>query len=291
MSALIGRKGVTWVLALLGVVLLVVGCGRQDRAPQASPVAAGYGPQEPPVTIDFWYMPNGPSPDTVIRREIDRFHALHPNITVRATKLEWPDALTRLTTAAASGSGPDVSQLGTTWVGSISSLGGLRPFTDDELAWLGGREAYLPASWTSTRLLGRTEVTAVPWFVDIRAVFYRTDILRGLGIDPAKAFADWRSFAATLDRISSSGKVAALGQPGKADWNVVHNVAPFVWEAGGDFLSDDGTRATVATPAALDGVDYYQRLVAKHNSRPVLRSTYVEARETFIHGGGAGVVP
>src|SRR5919106_413352 len=140
MSALIGRKGVTWVLALLGVVLLVVGCGRQDRAPQASPVAAGYGPQEPPVTIDFWYMPNGPSPDKVIRREIDRFEALHPNITVRATKLEWPDALTRLTTAAASGSGPDVSQLGTTWVGSISSLGGLRPFTDDELIWLVQRE-------------------------------------------------------------------------------------------------------------------------------------------------------
>jgi multiple sugar transport system substrate-binding protein len=144
------RKGGIWVIALLVVMLVVVGCGRQDRAPQAAPVVAGYGLQEPPVTIDFWYMPNGPSPDKVVRREVDRFHALHPNITVRATKLDWPDALTRLTTAAASGSGPDVSQLGTTWVGSISSLGGLRPFGDDELAWLGGREAYLPASWTST---------------------------------------------------------------------------------------------------------------------------------------------
>jgi multiple sugar transport system substrate-binding protein len=284
MGALMRRKGGIWVVALLVVMLMVVGCGRQDRAPQAAPVVAGYGLQEPPVTIDFWYMPNGPSPDKVVRREVDRFHALHPNITVRATKLDWPDALTRLTTAAASGSGPDVSQLGTTWVGSISSLGGLRPFSDDELAWLGGREAYLPASWTSTRLLGRTEVTAVPWFVDIRAVFYRTDILRSLDIDPATAFTDWRSFAATLDRISAGGKVAALGQPGKADWNVVHNVAPFVWEAGGDFLSADGTRATVATPAALDGVDYYRKLVAKYNSRFVLRGTYTEARRAFVDG-------
>lgn len=284
MGAPMRRRGGIWVVMLVVVVVLAAGCGRQDRASQGSAAPVGYGPDQPPVTIEFWYMPNGPSPEKAMRREVDRFHKLHPNITVRATRVDWPDALTRLTTAAASGSGPDVSQLGTTWVGSISSLEGLRPFREEELAWLGGREVYLPASWTSTRLLGHPEVTAVPWFVDIRAVFYRTDILRGLGIDPSTAFTDWRSFEATLDRISTHGKVAALGQPGKADWNVVHNVAPFVWDAGGDFLSADGTRATVATPAALDGVDYYQRLVAKYNSRQVLRGTYAEARRAFVDG-------
>ena len=102
MGALMRRKGGYVILALL--VVLAVGCGRQER-PSPSPAAVGYGPQEPPVTIDFWYMPNGPSPDKVIRREVGRFHELHPNITVRATKLDWPDALTRLTTAAASASG------------------------------------------------------------------------------------------------------------------------------------------------------------------------------------------
>jgi len=280
-------RGPLWravgVVAIV-LALLVAGCSKQNRTPQTAPVVRGYGPQEPAVTIDFWYMPNGPSPDQVVRREVDRFHGLHPNITVRATKLDWPGALTRLTTAAASGSGPDVSQLGTTWVGSISSLGGLRPFSGPELAWLGGPDAYLPASWTSTRLVGQTDVTAVPWFVDIRALFYRTDVLRDLGIDPARAFTDWRSFAATLDRIETGGRMAALGQPGKADWNVVHNIAPFIWGAGGDFLSADGTRATVATPAALDGVDYYQKLVAKYDSRPVLRGTYTEARQAFVDG-------
>jgi len=283
MRGLVRRAGSACVVVLV-LALLVVGCGKPEQAPQAPRVVAGYGPQEPPVTIDFWYMPNGPSPDTVIQREIDRFHQLHPNITVRATKLDWPDALTRLTTAAASGSGPDVSQLGTTWVGSISSLGGLRPFSEEELGWLGGRDAFLPASWTSSHLHGRSEVTAVPWFVDIRAVFYRSDVLRGLGIDPAAAFTDWRSFAATLGRIAASGRVAPLGQPGKADWNVVHNIAPFVWGAGGDFLSADGTRATVTTPAALDGVDYYQQLVARYDSRPVLRGTNTEARRAFVEG-------
>jgi multiple sugar transport system substrate-binding protein len=281
MRGLVRRHVAVWLLAMV-LALPVASCGRQEQ--RTAPVVRGYGPQEPPVTIDFWYMPNGPSPDQVVRREVERFHRLHPNITVKATKLDWPGALTRLTTAAASGSGPDVSQLGTTWVGSISSLGGLRPFSEAELSWIGGREAYLPASWTSTKLLGQNEVTAVPWFVDIRAVFYRTDVVRELGIDPAKAFADWRSFAATLDRIASNRRMAALGQPGKADWNVVHNVAPFVWAAGGDFLSEDGTRATIAAPTALDGVDYYQKLVAKYDSRAVLRGTYTEARQAFIDG-------
>jgi multiple sugar transport system substrate-binding protein len=272
------------MVALL-VVSLLGGCSRA-KAPSggAAGEPLGYGLGEPPVTVEFWYMPNGPFPDRDVRREADLFHDQHPNITVRATKLDWSEALTKLTTAAASGAGPDVAQLGTTWTGGITALGALRPFSSPELDGLGGRAAFLPASWTSTHLVGREQVTAVPWFVDVRAVFYRSDVLARLHLEPATAFATWSSLEAALARIKATGTIAALGQPGKNDWNVVHNIAPFVWDAGGDLLSPDATKPAVTSPAAVTGVDYYQRLVARFNSRVTLEKNSTDAQQSFADG-------
>src|SRR5437763_967364 len=81
------------------------------------------------------------------------------------------------------GEGPDVTQLGTTWVGGISAAGALKPYTAEELRGLGGRDAFLRASWTATQLVGADAPTAVPWFVDIRAIFYRTDVLQRVHLE------------------------------------------------------------------------------------------------------------
>jgi multiple sugar transport system substrate-binding protein len=283
MKAAVPKSGASLVLFALA---LLTGCGGHAAtpAPRNAGAAPGYGPNEPPVTIEFWYMPNGPAPDRDMSREVERFHAQHPNITVRATKLDWAEALTRLNTAAASGAGPDVAQLGTTWVGGITALGALQPFTAQQLDGLGGRGAFLQASWTSTHLAGHPEVTAVPWFVDVRAIFYRSDILARLHLDPRAAFANWSSFEATLARIKARGGIAALGQPGKNDWNVVHNIAPFIWDAGGDLLSPDGAEPAVDTAAAVTGVDYYQRLVGRFNSRTTLQKNSTDAQNAFADG-------
>lgn len=246
--------------------------------------ALGYGPGQPAVTIKFWYMPNGPDPERSMKAEAERFHQLHPNITVAPTMLEWGRAMTQLSTAASGGDGPDVTQLGTTWVGGISASGALRRYTAAEIEALGGRGAFLPASWTATGLVGTGQVTAVPWFADIRALFYRTDVLARLGLDPAAAFATWDSLEQTLARIKADGQVAALGQAGKNDWNVVHNVAPFIWGAGGDLLSADGREPLLSRPESFAGIDYYQRLMSRYNKPDLLAKNSAEATTAFAAG-------
>src|SRR5690242_735090 len=184
---------------LLAVAALV-GLGLAGCAATKTPaVAVGYGAGAPSVTIEFWYMPyGGPEQDAAVKKETEVFHAAHPNITVRPVDVAWNNALTKLGTASTSGQGPDVTQLGTTWVGGFTSLGALRPYTATELAALGGPAAFSPASWTSTHLLGQSEITAMPWLIDVRALLYRTDVLRRVGLTPRQAFATWDSFAAAL---------------------------------------------------------------------------------------------
>jgi multiple sugar transport system substrate-binding protein len=272
------------IVALLA--LIVAGCSQAEPTDEP-PV--GYPSSAPAVTIDFWYMPyGGPAQDEAVKQETEAFHAAHPNITVRPVRVPWNDALTRLSMATTSGDGPDVAQIGTSWVGGFTALDALRPFTAAELSALGGEEAFTPASWTSTRLQGRAETTAVPWLIDVRALFYRPDVLRRAGLDPAKAFADWASFESTLAAIKKSGGgIAPLVVSGNNDIGMIHNVAPFIWGAGGDLLSADGAEPVIDSPAAVDGVAYYQRLLALYNDPRARTMDLVDVPAAFAEGMGA----
>ncbi len=256
--------------ALLTVLLFALLLG-------ALPVAAQDG-----VTLTLWIMPNGPDPAGAIEAEIAAFEAANPGITVEYEILDWGSAWTRLTNAAVSGEGPDVSQLGTTWVGAIDAFGALYHFSDEDLAAVGGAENFAAAAWNTVVRADDTsgDAVALPWFIDVRAINYRADIFAEVGIDPTTAFADWDSFTATLTTLRDAGLTvvdAATGEevpfypmafPGKNDWNVLHNFAPWVWSAGGDLLSADLTEATFNSPEAVAGVGYYAGLYTQGFTPP-----------------------
>ncbi|MER7005382.1 extracellular solute-binding protein [Dactylosporangium sp. NPDC000555] len=265
--------------------LSMTGCAAVGTAP----ATLGYAADRPPVTIDFWYMPaGGPIQDQAVIKETQEFHAAHPNITVNPVRVSWDDALTRISTASTSGEGPDVTQLGTTWVGGFSALGALRPYTAAEIAAVGGQDAFAAASWSSSHRAGSAEITALPWLVDARALLYRTDVLAQAGIDPSTAFATWESFEATLKKIKDSGgPVQPLAIGTQNTFGTIHNIAPFIWSAGGDLLDESGTRSRLAEPAAVDAVSYYQRLVALYDDPKAMPLSSVDIPAAFAAGTGA----
>ena len=218
------------------------------------------------VTLTAWIMPNSPKPDkdfmTVMKPYLDQ----NPNVKMNVTVLDWGSAWTKITTAATSGEGPDILQLGTTWVPAIAAMNGIEDLTD-RVADVGGSESYLPASWKTTMIDGNSEVYGVPWFVDARALFYRTDALAKAGLDPATAFKDWATFKETLQKLNGveieGQKMTAFGVPGKNDWNVPHNIFPWIWAAGGKIFNEDNTQVMFNDKTALEGVMYYTGLASE----------------------------
>jgi multiple sugar transport system substrate-binding protein len=214
-------------------------------------------------------MPNGGDPAGAMQAEIDAFNQVHPEITVQAEQVDWGSALTRIRTAMQGGGGPCATQIGTTWVPGFSAMGGLRPYTADELAAVGGQANFVPASWATSGLAGTGVTTALPWFADVRALAYRPDILARTGLAPSDAFKDWPSFEATLTRVKSAAPdVAPFVHPGKNDWNVWQNSSMWIWGAGGDLLSPDTTRAVFNSPQAVQGVSEFASLYPKGLTAP-----------------------
>ena len=223
-------------------------------------------------TLEVWIMPNSPQPAEDFKALVAPFEKAH-GVEVKVTVLDWGVAWTKITTAATSGVGPDLTQLGTTWVGAISAMGVLEP-VDDVLEALGGEKAYLPAVWRTTRLEGARQATAVPWFSELRAFYYRTDALRAAGVNPAEMFASWQGFEAGLARLKASSfrapetkaPLAPLCTPGKNSWDVLHNAAPWVWGAGGAIVRQ--LRARGDTRRGLARTAPGRAAAAAHDAQP-----------------------
>jgi multiple sugar transport system substrate-binding protein len=217
-----------------------------------------------PVELSMWVMPVTLNAQHDIPALIQPWLARHPDVTVRVTVLDWESGWNKITAAAASRRGPDLLELGTTWMPAIAAMGGLERLTDAQLAEVDHGRAYYPELWKTTQVFGRPGVYGLPWYADVRAAWYRTDVFAQAGVDPKQAFATWDSFRAALRKVDGqvvAGKrVAALAYAGKNDWDVVHNLAPWIWNAGGDLLTPDTRHSALDQPAALKAIDFYSRL-------------------------------
>jgi len=228
----------------------------------------GCAPPKKPIdkkVVEMWVMPNSLEPVGDLERLLKPFEE-KTGIKVKVTSVDWGAAWSKITTAATSGDVPDIVQLGSTWVSAISGMGALEVFSPEAVAELGGAETFVPVAWKTSGIEGSGKTTAIPWIVDARALFYRTDVLRKAGVSPM-ALNNWTSFKAALKRIYDADvviddqPVAPLGISGKNDWNVIHSLAPWIWMAGGDFLAPDRKTSVLDSEEVFQGISFYISLV------------------------------
>jgi multiple sugar transport system substrate-binding protein len=127
-----------------------------------------------------------------------------------------------------------------------------------EINQLGGAGAYHPAAWKSGISIETGRVTAIPWFVDIYLVYYRKDLLRKAGIDEASAFESLNSLAETVEKLKQAGITIPFAIPTQVPTRAsVHNMAGWVWNHGGEFVSEDGKQLLLSDPKTRLGLKAY----------------------------------
>lgn len=179
-------------------------------------------------------------------------------IKVRQKRLLWQSAWQDLLQVALYFKGPDVSEIGTTWLGSLMGMEALRPYSPMEVKNLGGAAAFSPASWDSCHEPGETHILAIPWYLDLRLIYYRRDILQKAGVDESTAFLTSKHLLETLRRLKSSGVPTPLAMDIQGESpRVVHNIASWIWENGGDFRSADGRKIKLKEAKTLDAIASY----------------------------------
>jgi multiple sugar transport system substrate-binding protein len=200
----------------------------------------------------------------------------------------WALGWSRLVEAALYHNGPDVSEVGNSWIGDLVRMEALRPFKQEEVNAL-TKEAHLFENvWMSgTRSEANTAATySIPWLGDTRVAFYRRDLLKKAGIDEATAFSDAAQFEKTLATLQEKGIPMPLALPTRHSHLTIHYIASWVWGAGGDFLSPDGTSIAFDQPQALEGCKAYFRL-GKYFGSDISNLEESESDQAFWSGKAA----
>lgn len=235
----------TRTLATVSAALLVLlaACGRDDDGGEAdaSPAPEVTGPIEGEISV--WAMGTEGENLGVLA---DDFMAENPEVTVTVTPVPWDAAHDRIVNAIAGGEVPDVSLIGTTWMGEFAKLGGLDP-TPETI----DPEQFFEGSWDTTVVDGVSY--GVPWYVETRLVYYRTDLASEAGIDNPPE--NWDDLKAMAEGMASAGAEYGIGlQPsGTGAWQTF---MPFFWQAGGEIVDDEGN-FTLDSSACVDSLAFY----------------------------------
>ncbi|KPC90597.1 ABC transporter substrate-binding protein, partial [Streptomyces sp. NRRL F-6602] len=160
----------------------------------------------------------------------------------------WDVAHQKLVSAAAAGNLPDIAQMGGSYLGEFAELGVLEPVDTKRFQ----EKDFFPAGWQQGEVDG--EVYGVPWYVDTRVLYYRTDLAEKAGVD--KAPADWKELRALASAYQKDAgtKWGLSIQPSGLD--TVQSFYPFLYSAGGEIIDEDG-KVVVDSPAAVKALKEY----------------------------------
>ncbi|MHB8273505.1 MAG: extracellular solute-binding protein [Dermatophilaceae bacterium] len=252
----IAAIGTAGVLALSACA----GSATNNTGPTGSNQSIGT-PDGAGKTLTVWAMKGDLSPDTLnaINDKFTKETGAKVNLQVQAS---WEGITTKVTTALATSTPPDVFDLGNTQIPSYAANGGLLDLTPykKELqqgnTWLAGLE--LPAT-VNGKLYG------VPSFAGDRVVIYNKTMWAAAGVTEAPT--TYEALTADLDKIKAANTASdfsAFYYPGQY-W---YAGMQWVWDAGGDIatLSNGKWTAGLSSDKAQQGLNDFKTFQNTYSS-------------------------
>lgn len=236
------------MFAALGIAVATAttaACGRSSESAgdtSAQPIKEGKATGE----LTVWAMG---SEGEKLPDLITAFETENPDCTVTVTPIPWDSAHDKFTSAIAAGTAPDVAQIGSTWMAEFVGLKAIEP-TPTEIDLDGFFQGAKDAVTVQDVAYG------VPWYVETRLVYYRTDLAERAGItEPPTDWDGFMAMAKAMQQAAGATWGAALQPGGTGSWE---SVLPFVWSAGGDVVSDDLSAFTFEGDKNVEALTYYQ---------------------------------
>ncbi len=215
------------------------------------------------------------------------FKKKYPSIDVVLTTTGWRFLWEKVAMFSKKKQGPDVLQFGSTWNGALAQLGALYDITS-QVSEMGGLNNFVPASGRLCTFPGSNKISSVPWYVDVRALYFRKNVLDEhlISSRDLETLDDLIRICEKVHNTRIDNKeIAALGVIGNKDAQIVHGIAPWIWNYGGSFLRADGRESAFHEPAALKGLEIYFNLINIYSKLDLLGQNYEAFTDSFAVKG------
>jgi multiple sugar transport system substrate-binding protein len=240
----------------------------------AATLAAGCSASGSTTSLTFSGSALGPEAD-VVKRQLARFGAQHPGI--RMSLRVTPDAADQrhqlyVQWLNARAPEPDVLQLDVIWTAEFAGAGWIRPLEEHDAD-------FVPAAWHAAHWRGT--LFALPWFVDVGLLYWRTDLVESAP----------RSIARLRDdaiRAARGPTRFGLVWPGARYEGLVTVFLEHLAAFGGRILDADG-RVVVDEPAAIEALTFMRDALGSRGFVPPSVLAWQEEQTRFAFQNGDAV--
>jgi multiple sugar transport system substrate-binding protein len=209
----------------------------------------GCGGQRDDGSVRFWQFWDL----AIIEPLVREFENQHPGVTVKVEQLTWGSGLEKIQAAIASGTQPDLVELGSTWLPRFGYEGVLEDLTP-VYEELGDRFIM----WESAQWRGG--IYGLPWVQGSRALFYNEDLFVRAGLDPDKPPETWDELLKASMLIDGLGDdIYGFGLNMGERYVLYKKFMAFAWGNGGKILDDDGSVA-FDSDENLEALEFYQAI-------------------------------
>ncbi|MFJ4602463.1 ABC transporter substrate-binding protein [Streptomyces griseoluteus] len=242
----------------LAATLLATGC--------AAPHQGTGRPGDPLVLTLLSHYASGEL-KAALQGPVDEWNSTHDRVKVRTRAVEFDDLLTTFMVRQAAGQGADILQPYCLWNGQLVRAGVLRPAPPEDAAEI--TRGYGAAAVGSASVGGK--VYGYPTEAQTYALYYNKRLLREAGVThPPRTWRELEDIAYRTTRRDRYGNtlVQGFGLSTYDDSTTVGQTLALLNAAGGTFVSEDGRRTAIDSPAGRAVLDLEHRLVSRGASEP-----------------------
>lgn len=218
------------------------------------------------VTLRFWGLGRE---GEVVRDLMPEFERRNPNIHVEVQQIPFTAAHEKLLTAFVGRVTPDLAQVGNTWIPELATLGALEPLDGRvRRSAVVNPADYFSGIWDTNVVEG--VVYGIPWYVDTRLLFYRTDLLAAVGFPrPPRTWSEWVEAMRRIKAHGGPGHFGALLPVDEYEQPVI-----FGRQLGADLLRDGGRYGDFQSPAFRQAAGFYVGLY-RSGLAPILANAQI----------------
>ncbi|MCB9058596.1 MAG: sugar ABC transporter substrate-binding protein [Calditrichae bacterium] len=187
-----------------------------------------------------------------VKKLIPAFEKENPSVTVKVQMFPWTAAQEKLITAFASDNLPDVFQLGNTWIPQFSSLESIQPLNKlIENSPVIKKENYFEGIWETNVI--DSVVFGIPWYIDTRVLFYRTDVFERVGYNhPPATWEELYDVSLRIKKTVGIDEKYAIYLPAN-EWA---SFVIFGLQNGADLLKENACYGNFSSPEFKSAFEY-----------------------------------
>jgi multiple sugar transport system substrate-binding protein len=228
------------------------------------------------ITLRFWAMGRE---GEVVAELVRDFEAENPGIRVRVQQIPWTAAHEKLLTAHVGEATPDVAQLGNTWIPEFAAIDALRPLDSLVAASPGiAPSSYFEGIWATNVVDGA--IYGIPWYVDTRLVFYRSDILAAAGYAALpSSWVEWREAMIAIRARADPGEYAIFLPTNEWPQPVI-----LALQTGSTLLDERGRHGAFSDSSFRRGFEFYIGLFRDSLAPPITSNQISNVYQEFANG-------